>query len=137
MNKLVLAIALGATILSTQAVAQNAPDADADTGGGRQITRDEARAFADSMFQRLDINHDGVVTRDEAEQGLAQFSRDGSGKHAAKGEKMIDRVFGTSQSVTEQQFDALAVAKFDRQDVNRDGVVTPDERHPGRARGHD
>jgi len=128
MKKPVLAVAIGATIISTQAFAQ-----DASGTNGRQITRQEAQQFADSMFQRLDTNHDGVVTHDEAQQALAQFTQGGEGKHAARAEKMIDRIFGTTQSVTEQQFDALALARFDKQDANHDGVVTPDERHAGHA----
>jgi Ca2+-binding EF-hand superfamily protein len=120
MRKLFATIALGAAIVSTQALAQEQ--------GGRQMqdmTRQQAQQRADAMFQRLDLNHDGVVTRQEAEQAAAQFG--------GRGERMIDRVFGTAQSLTQQQFEAQALARFDREDLNHDGVVTAAERQQARA----
>ena len=128
MNKLVFSVVLGATIISTQAGAQAAP---AETGG-REISRQQALQLADRMFQRFDLNHDGVVTREEAEQARAQMAP-GGGKHGAKAEKMIDRIFGTSQSVTKAQFEAMSLARFDSQDLNHDGVVTTAEREQARA----
>jgi Ca2+-binding EF-hand superfamily protein len=85
------------------------------------------------MFQRFDLNHDGVITRDEAEQARGQLTKGAEGKRAAKSEKMIDRVFGTSQSVTKSQFEAMALARFDKQDANHDGTVTSSEREQARA----
>jgi Ca2+-binding EF-hand superfamily protein len=115
---------LGATILSTAAGAQAKP---------REISRQQAQQFADAAFQRFDLNHDGVITRDEAEQARAQLTQGSEGKRAAKSEKMIDRIFGTSQSVTKGQFEAMALARFDRQDANHDGVVTSAEREQARG----
>lgn len=120
-------IALGATFVSTQTVAQDEP------GGGRNgrmqqdMTREQARQMADQMFQRFDLNHDGVVTRDEAQQALSQF---GVGK---RGERMMERMFGNSQSLTLQQAEAQALTRFDRDDLNHDGVVTGTERQQERA----
>ena len=131
MKKLVFAVVLGATIVSTQAGAQTAP---AEAGGqkDREISRQQALQFADSMFQRFDLNHDGVVTREEAEQARAKLAPAG-GKRGAKAEKMIDRMFGSGQSVSKSQFEAMALARFDRQDANHDGVVTTAEREQARA----
>ena len=135
MKQLLLATALGAAMFSTTAFAQMGGQMGAMQGGApRQITRQEAQQFADAMFQRFDLNHDGVVTREEAEQVRAQMAQGQDGSDTGRGEKMIDRVFGTSQSLTEPQFEAQALARFDSQDSNHDGVVTPDERHSGRAR---
>ena len=126
MKTLLVTLALGATVVSTQALAQ-------DQGGGRHggwmqdQTRQQAQQQADMMFQRLDLNHDGVVTRQEAEQAASQSGR---GDHA---ERMIDRIFGTAQSLTLQQFEAQALARFDREDLNHDGVVTAAERQQFRA----
>ena len=116
-------VALGATILSTAALAQE--------GGGwamRDQTRAEAQQQADAMFQRFDLNHDGVVTRQEAEQAAAQMPF-----AAKRAGKMIDRVFGAAQSLTLQQFEGQALARFDRDDLNHDGVVTAAERQQVRA----
>jgi len=121
MKTLLVGIALGATIIGTQAVAQEA-------GGGmmqRDMTRAEAQQRADAMFQRIDLNHDGVVTRQEAEQAAAQFG--------GRGEKMVERMFGDAQSITLQQAEAQALARFDRDDLNHDGVVTAAERQQARA----
>ncbi|MFL6737053.1 MAG: hypothetical protein ACJ8F4_08360 [Sphingomonas sp.] len=119
-------IALGATISSGQALAQD------DRGGtaGRMhkdVTRQQAQHMVDAMFQRLDANRDGVLTRQEAEEAAAQF--DGSGR----AERMVERMFGDAQSLTLPQAEARAMSRFDRDDLNHDGTVTSDERKQARA----
>ena len=62
MKKLLLLAALGASVVSAPALAQ-APE-----GGGsmqRDFTRQQAQQMADMMFQRLDANHDGVLSLGE------------------------------------------------------------------------
>jgi EF hand domain-containing protein len=125
MKKILVTVALGAAIVSTQAVAQ-------DQGRGRggymqDMTRAQAQQMADGMFQRFDANHDGVVTREEAQQVASQM---GAGDRA---QRMIDRTFGTAQSLTLQQFEAQQLARFDRDDLNHDGTVTAAERQQARA----
>ena len=125
MGKLLLTAALAAAVSAGMASAQ------APGGGGmmqRDMTRQEAHQMADSMFQRFDLNHDGTVTRQEAEQARSQMGFGGE-----RVEKMIDRVFGTAQSLTLQQFEAQALARFDRDDLNHDGTVTAAERQQARA----
>jgi len=126
MKTFLVTIALGAAMLTTQACAQPA----APVGGGhhgwaQDMTRQQAQQFADSMFQRLDTNHDGVLTRAEAD---AAASQDGG-----RGGRMIDRLFGDAQSVTLAQAEAAALARFDAQDLNHDGVVSAAEREQARA----
>ena len=123
MHKILITVALGAVIASTQAAAQ-------DQQGGRgmmmrDMTRAQAQQMADGMFQRFDLNHDGVVTRQEAEQAAAQFG--------GRAQRMIDRMFGSAQSLTLQQAEAAALARFDRDDLNHDGIVTAAERQQVRA----
>jgi Ca2+-binding EF-hand superfamily protein len=122
MKKLLLLAALGASVVSAPALAQ-APE-----GGGsmqRDFTRQQAQQMADMMFQRLDANHDGVLTRAEADQGVAQFS---SPRGGGRIQRMIAQAFGDSQSITLQQFETQALARFDAQDLNHDGTVTAAER---------
>ena len=121
MKKFVLTAALGAVIVSVPAFAQDHE--------GRDVTRQDAQAMADMMFQRFDLNHDGTVTRQEVDQARAAMGN-GGGKRA---DKMVERIFGDSQSITLQQLEAQAMAKFDREDVNHDGVVTAAERHAHRT----
>jgi hypothetical protein len=124
MKKLLVTLALGASIISTAALAQD------EGGRGRwmeDMTRAQAQQMADAMFQRFDRNHDGVVTRQEAEEAAAKF---GAGDRA---ERMIARLFGDAQSLTLQQAETQALARFDRDDANHDGIVTAAERQQARA----
>ena len=126
MKTLLVTITLGAATISTQALAQD--DGAQRSGWAMQDqTRAQAQQRADMMFQRFDLNHDGTVTRQEAEQAASQFGAGG------RGEKMIDRVFGDAQALTLQQFEAQSLARFDRDDLNQDGTVTAAERQQVRA----
>lgn len=122
MKKFLATIALGATIISAQAAAQ-------DRGGWSQkdMTRQEAQQRADAIFQRFDANHDGIITRQEAEQAAAQFGDTERAQH------MLDRLFAGAQSITLQQFESQSLARFDAQDTNHDGTVTALEREQARA----
>jgi len=95
-------------------------------------TRQQAQQRATVMFQRLDANHDGTLTKAEADQAAAQMGGDQGrgGKFAAR---MVERLFSQGNVVTQAQFQAQALQRFDRQDLNRDGVVTADERQQARA----
>jgi Ca2+-binding EF-hand superfamily protein len=131
MRKVIFAIAFGAAIVSAPVMAQ-----DAGGRGGwmqRDQTRAEAQQRADMMFQMMDANRDGTVTKAEAEQALAQFqAMRGGDNNGARGsgrmQRMIDQAFTTAQSMTQAQFEAQALARFDAMDLNHDGTVTAAER---------
>ena len=125
MKMLLATIALGATIIATQAGAQDRGD-----WSQKDMTRQEAQQRADAIFQRFDANHDGIITRQEAEQAAAQFGDSERAQH------MLDRLFSGAQSITLQQFEARSLARFDAQDSNHDGTVTPAEREQARAARH-
>ena len=133
MKKFVVMAALGAALLPAAALAQG--------GGGGMMQKDQTRAEAqqrsDMLFQMLDANHDGTVTRDEANQALANFQAarggDDNGRRGGRLQAMIDQAFGTSQSLTLQQFEAQSLARFDAADANHDGVVTAAERQAARG----
>jgi Ca2+-binding EF-hand superfamily protein len=128
MNKLLLTAALGVAMASAPALAQTTPGGGEHHGGwAKDMTRAQAQQFADGMFQRLDANHDGVLTRAEADAAATQM---GGGERAAH---MVARLFGEAQSVTQAQAEAAALARFDAQDVNHDGVVSAAERQQARA----
>ena len=46
---------------------------------------------------------------------------------------LIERTFGTAQSLTLAQFEAAALARFDAEDANHDGVVSAAEHEQARA----
>ena len=122
-----LLIAAAAAAFSTQVQAQE--------GGGwqRDMTRAQAQQMTDAMFQRIDLNHDGVLTREEAEQARSQMGAGGDSGRGGRAERRIARLFGDQQSVTLAQAEAQALARFDAEDLNHDGVVTSDEREQARA----
>ena len=103
----------------------------------RDQTRAEAQQRADMMFQMLDANKDGTVTKAEADEAVAQFEAargdDDSGRGAGRMQRMIGQAFGTAQSLTLQQFEAQVLARFDAADLNHDGTVTVAERQQLRA----
>jgi Ca2+-binding EF-hand superfamily protein len=126
MKKLLVTVALGAAFISAPVLAQGFG------GGGRDQTRAEAQQRADMMFQMLDTNHDGTVTRAEAQQAAAQFEAQRGGDSASRGggrmQRMMDQAFANGDSLTLQQFEARALTRFDAQDLNHDGTVTVAER---------
>jgi hypothetical protein len=98
------------------------------------MTRQKAQQMADGLFQQLDLNHDGTLTRTEAEQARSAISGGGAGGGGGdRATRMIGRLFGDAQAITLPQFEAQALARFDRQDLNHDGTVTGDERQQARA----
>ena len=136
MKQLIIAILFGAAAVSTPLMAQ-APGGHG--GWGRDQTREEAKERADRIFQMMDSSGDGVVTREEAEQALAQFQAsrggsEGASRGASMMQRLIDQMFANSLSLTRQQFEAQALARFDAQDLNHDGVVTQEERRQAREK---
>jgi len=136
MKTILATVALGAAFVAAPVLAQ----APAPAGGGGMMQRDqsrqEAQQRADTMFQMIDGNHDGTVTRAEADQAVAQFQAnrgDNGGRSGGRLQRMIDDAFASSQSLTLQQFEAQSLARFDAADTNHDGVVTAAERQQARA----
>ena len=129
MKTLIATIALGAALIPA-AVSAQAQASDIAVGGFpiQNLTRQQAQQIADGTFERLDVDHNGTVTRQEAEQVREQMGVGGE-----RAQKMIDRTFGVSQSLTLKQFEEQQLARFDRQDLNHDGVVTAEERQQARA----
>lgn len=132
MKNLIVAIA-AAALLPSVALAQ-APGG----FGQKDQTRAEAQQRADRLFQMLDANKDGTLTKAEAEQAVAQFQQmrgdgDSAGRGGGRMERMIDEAFGSAQSLTLQQYDAQVLARFDAADLNHDGVLTATERQQARA----
>jgi hypothetical protein len=136
MKKLLVAVAFGAAFVSAQAEAHLTP-----TGPQANLTRQDAVNRADAIFQKLDYDHDGILTRDEAmiagvrlrAQSLA------TGVDAAPGiggrtERYLERVFANAQSVNRRQFEQAMLAHFNQMDTDHDGILTPAERAVAYAR---
>lgn len=99
------------------------------------ISRREALDRAGRLFEMLDINHDGLLTRSEAKTEGAELQAErvktgvdiapGVGGHTAH---YMERRFAFSRSITRRQFERAFLAHFDRMDRNHDGILTPEER---------
>jgi hypothetical protein len=131
MRQLTLAIACTALIASTGAVAQGTDAA----GQQPDLTREQARERADQLFDGFDLNHDGIVTRAEAERvgRKLMMHRAATGRDSAPGLgghtlRFLKRRFADADQVTKADFEAAMLAHFDAMDSDHDGVLTAAER---------
>jgi Ca2+-binding EF-hand superfamily protein len=121
--------------------ATTAPQADKPHGGGQwfsrldtnhdgAISKDEASAAADArvdrMFANADTNHDGLITQDEL-RAAAQARR------AAMKAKFDARIKAADKNgdgvLSKDEAAALPMfaRRFDRLDINKDGYLSTDE----------
>jgi Ca2+-binding EF-hand superfamily protein len=108
------------------------------------MTRDEVAAHVRKMFDRLDANHDGYVTREEANAFLGQM-----GDMRERMEGMRQRMDGMRERTEkvrfkiENRFEVRGDeaegrgALFDKLDTNHDGVISRQEFMNGRAHMHE
>lgn len=92
-----------------------------DLDGDGAVSRDEARAFGDARFQRWDRDSNGVVT--EAEMIEAAQER-----IAARVGKMFARMDRNGDGRLERaELDAMGSARFERMDADGDGRISIEE----------
>lgn len=96
----------------------------------------QAEAMRTRMFDRLDANKDGQISRAEftADRGPGkpgpQLGRRGPGSRQGGADRGPGR--GMGQPMTQAQFVAAALQRFDATDTNKDGQVTQAERQAHR-----
>jgi hypothetical protein len=129
MKKLVPAAILVAALVPAAAAAQPAPPPIDPAQIFGDPTRDQVKAMASGLFDRLDVNHDGIATREEAEQIRAQLPPAPVGSP----QQQIGQVFALVPSISREQFVAVIVGAFDQADLNHDGKLTKDERDKAKA----
>jgi hypothetical protein len=133
------ALSVPAQAQDMPAPAQGAPQANL-RGNWLQAdqTRSQAQQRAEAMFQRLDANDDGTLTTAVADAAAQMPGQGGIGGRGGKcGARLVERLFAGSDSASQAQFEAQALQRFDRQDLNHDGTVTGDERQQARAARQD
>jgi hypothetical protein len=121
-------------------------------------TRQQAIDRVEALFARLDADHDGRFTLEEA-RALREARRgpeggpgmappppgapamappppgapEGPGRGMGMGMGMGGmRMFGEQGYITLEQMRARALERFDRADANHDGILTPEERRAAR-----
>lgn len=121
---------LTAALAATGATAQALPD--------RPIQRAEVIATVKAQFQKIDANHDGVVTPAEFQAYRAKQANQGVGA----GESPFSHVGGHwfdhadpdgTGRVTLAMAEAHPLKLFDMADMNHDGVVSTGEAHMAMA----
>jgi len=113
-----LALALGATVAS----AQDLPD--------RPITRAQVIAAAKLQFQKIDANHDGIVTHAEFDAYRARQAAAGGDENPFThvGGHWFDHADPNGNGrVTLEQAEQHPLELFDMADMNHDGVISPTE----------
>ena len=149
-----------------------------DANHDGRFTREEAQAMGEQrrehmqqrreemrtrMFERLDTDNNGQISREEFAQArrgrgmhgprgpggpgaMAEGGPDGPppgrarmrrmrhhGPGMGMGRRMGARMFGDAGYITAEQFRSRALERFDRADANHDGTLTRDERRTGRG----
>jgi Ca2+-binding EF-hand superfamily protein len=102
--------------------------ADADRDG--KISADEWKRKP-GAFSRLDQNHDGFITQDEAQSAALQHKE----RRGRRGQKLFGRMDTDNDTRISRDEWKGAADMFDRLDSNRDGAITRDELSQGRHRG--
>ncbi len=130
MNRLMMASMTGLLLTSGLAFAHGKGKGLArfDRDGNGVVTRDEMRTTEIERFDKVDANHDGRLTLDE----IQAFHRELAAKRFA--EKDTNNDGKLSRSEVSRMPDEV----FSRLDLNKDGVLTPDElaNRGGRFQSH-
>lgn len=100
----------------------------ADANNDGNITRDEFLAGPTQMFARMDANSDGVISANERPQRGERGERGQRGDRPERPRLDSDN----NGQISQAEFAAMNVARFERIDANHDGRVTRDEVEAGR-----
>ena len=105
-----------------------------DTNHDGAISKDEATAAAQArvqkMFDRVDTNHDGLITQDEI-RAAAQARRAEIKAKAAARFRAADKNGDGLLSKDEAAAMPMLARRFDALDTNKDGMLSPEEIEAG------
>lgn len=98
-----------------------------DVNHDGSITRTEAETARAAMFDRADLNNDGIISADEREAVAERI--------AQRGERRVLRADSNHDgAISRDEFMRQPFRGFDRLDRNHDGVLSADETAALRAR---
>jgi Ca2+-binding EF-hand superfamily protein len=99
------------------------------------LTREQARERADQLFDRFDLNGDGIVTRYEAQHVGKRLLllRAATGRDVAPGIgghtlRFLKHRFAGAHSIRKRDLEDAILAHFDEMDRDHDGILTAAER---------
>ena len=119
----ILALALTAPVF-----AQQAPLQAGQQGAPQTEQRQQARERqTGAMFQRLDKNQDGAVSKDEWPRGEQAFTRLDVNKDGALSQEELRRAATPRQFMQQRVRARMVQRQLRRLDVNRDRTLTRDE----------
>jgi Ca2+-binding EF-hand superfamily protein len=139
-----LAALVGVVALSSaSADAQGRRGRRIDADGDGKISLQEFIASRGAIFERLDLNHDGQITKDELATFQSRMDKAEagaeirSGKPRGEGEgpaRQIGRLMELSANgvITRAQWDAAMTKRFERLDTGHTGYITLDQMRPRR-----
>lgn len=110
--------------------------AERDANKDGKLSRSEVPGMSAERFQKIDANKDGFLTREEFK---AAKGNHGAGPHdrGKRGGHFFSRVDQNGDGkVTRAEATAAVKALFEKQDKNRDGVLTGDELGKGHGGKH-
>lgn len=143
MKTFALGLSAFALVIGGSAYAQTpAPgQAKARPDANKTITRAEAQSQAAARFAKLDSNGDGKLDRVDWEaHAAARKANRPEGEGERKGGRRGGGMMGMARmadtnndgAISQAEFVAAALKRFDAMDTNKDGTVTPQERQAAR-----
>lgn len=121
-----------------------------DANNDGRFTPEEGRALherrrgemANRVFDRIDADRNGSISREEMSQARAQRgARRGQrmaagpgmrGRRMMRRQRMAMHMFGEDGVATREEFRQRALERFDRADADRNGTLTAEERRAAR-----
>ena len=132
-TKWIVGSALIALIAGTaMAATQNAPEGgwrggffrQLDTNKDGKVERSEVEAWAEARFKALDTAGDGTLTKEQYVDAMIAKIR-------PRLEQRFDKLDANKDGkVTAQEFEAPALARFDRRDTGKTGALSIDDLTP-------
>lgn len=130
-----------ALALAASANAQDQRGRGGDTDGDGKISLQEFLAQRGRIFDRIDANHDGQITKEEIAAFQTRMENASAGAMIRSGKErrgdggtQVARLaeLAANGPVTRAQWDAMLTKRFQRLDTAGTGYITVEQMHAGR-----
>jgi hypothetical protein len=123
-----LLIAAGAVMLAAVPAAAQPPRGGGFGGMQGDLTREQAEQAVKAQIERLDFNHDGMITNQEIEKAIDMASTYGAPPQVADLLHGLMKEFGKDGRIVVADLVKARMVQFDAADTNHDGKLSPEER---------